>query len=524
MNSYTPHHFLQAYGLDYSNDELEFFDPNLAYDSPVFLDPFLLKNSSNSYERELFKRLSDFFLYIYNQSAHVLVGQRSKASLKNLVTFHEPEEVYMGYAAQNNKGRGPGKSFADKLLNYYLDTAASKYVAIPEAFPDNVFNPHNIELFTDRVGPDNISDLTIQLIKDYLIEYTREQCSKLGIKPKKDLPLDNLGYDYINNEWLGGGYIELPENPREPGKPVLLVPKRLLRASDESLGSPQSRIVRILKTDPELSGKFGDLLTKNIDEITINKVRSVLMESTGTHRKYFEEAEKDRSVSYDFNKDKLQISADKKYEDYFENKAMPVRQIEGCEDVLKLTFHAVNCFKQEFDEGDSWREAWEKSPRRSENLMPVPEPAIGRKFRGIANGIFKLFEDITFDSEIGTNGRGFVDFRVVYKSCRVAIELKLLNNAAQSKKDKEPAYLRGIKKQLPFYIKSGKCKYGVYITGQHYTEESPDWTNTNHDERRHEVEECIEEVEKELKEHMKEFQSLHHINIDMSPKESASKL
>ncbi len=524
MSQYKPHHFLQANGLDYAEEEVEFFDPNLAYDSPLFLDPFLLRKSSNSYERELFKRLSDFFLYVYHQSQYVSLNVRSERDLKRLVTFNEPSEAYIGYATANNKGNGPGGSFADKLLRYYLDQTVSKYVDRPSAFPDGLFNPYNIELFTDRVGPDNISDLTIQLIKDYLIEYTLEQCTKFGIKPKKDLRLDNEGYDYINNEWKGGAYVELPENPRDPGTPVLLIPKRLLRASDDSLGSEQSRLVRVLKNDPELSTRFAKLLLKNIDEISMSTVRETLQEGENIHLKYFEATEKDRSLHYNFDEDKQQISADKRYEDFFENKQLPVKDIESCDQVIDLTFYAIKCYKEEFDNGDGWREAWHQTSKRTDNPTPVPEPALGRKFRGIANGVFKLFEDITFDAEVGANGRGFVDFKVVYKSCRIAIELKLLNNVSKVKGDPNPGYMRGIKKQLPFYIKSGRCKYGIYLTGQHYTKDRPTWSKANHDTRRMEVEECIAEVEEELKKSLKDFKRLHYINIDMSPQASASKL
>jgi hypothetical protein len=187
----------------------------------------------------------------------------------------------------------------------------------------------------------------------------------------------------------------------------------------------------------------------------MKSVREVLTASNKAHLEYFKETEQERSTSYDFVKDRQQVSADKRYEEAFKKAKFPVHKIEDPQQVIDLTLHAAQCYKDEFDDGDAWREAWEKTPRRSDNLMPVSEPALGRKFRGIANGIFKLFDEITFDAEVGVNGRGFVDFRVTYKGCRIAIELKLLNNASKVKKDPEPGYLRGIKKQLPFYIKSG---------------------------------------------------------------------
>ncbi len=524
MSDIKAHHFLQAHGILAPEEEIEFYDPNLAYDSPLFLDPFLLKKSPVKRERELFERLSDFFLYVYHQAQYVQLRQKSRFELEQMVTFHEPQEVYLGYSANGNKGKGPGKMFAQRLISYYLNESASKFVDRAGAFPNGLYNPYDIEVFTDRVGPDNISDLTIQLIKDYLIEFTREQCEKYGIPIRKELPISNEGYDYIKNEWKGDAYIDLPEDPRDPGSPVILIPKRLLRATDDILGSPQSRVVKVLRQDPELAIKFKRLLAMRVEDISMKAVRQVLASSEKAHLDFYKNTEEERSQPYDFNKDRQQISADKRYEEAFKNIQLPVQKIEDCQQVIDLTLYAVNCYKEEFDNGDAWREAWRMLPKRSENPMPVPEPALGRKFRGIANGIFNLFDDITFDAEVGINGRGFVDFRVIYKDCRIAIELKLLDNAATVKKDPIPAYLRGVTKQLPLYIKSGHCKYGIYMTGQHYTEERPDWTKTNHDSRRQQVIDVIDQVEEELKQNVAGFKNLYYVNIDMSPKESASKL
>jgi hypothetical protein len=66
----TKHHVSQLFSLPEDAD-LDFFDANLAFDTPVFIDPFLLKNSRVPEEAMLFDRLGVYFRFAYDKSNEI---------------------------------------------------------------------------------------------------------------------------------------------------------------------------------------------------------------------------------------------------------------------------------------------------------------------------------------------------------------------------------------------------------------------------------------------------------------------
>ncbi len=169
----------------------------------------------------------------------------------------------------------------------------------------------------------------------------------------------------------------------------------------------------------------------------------------------------------------------------------------------------------EFSLRDGWKDAWKGMP-----LKPETEPVIGRKFRAMGLAFFDHFDDVTFIAESGS-GNGYLDFHVIYKSCRIAIELKLLkNNSMKGEVDKYPSYIHGIKVQLPQYVELLKAKHAYYITGQHYNGFLPN--KINHVTRIAEVEAVREEAESDLKSRLEFFESLNYLNINMCQRAPAS--
>ncbi|HAG27378.1 TPA: hypothetical protein DCG61_01175, partial [Patescibacteria group bacterium] len=166
------HHLSQLFSLP-DDDSFDFFDTNLEFDTPVFIDPFLLKNSPVEAERKLFERFGDFFRYAYDQSFQLSIGKKNVEKFARLLTFPEPRSIYMGYTEASN--RGHGANLTTRLLRFFLESSAKEYVRETKYFPEELYNPISLQVFTDGVGPDAISDITPNLIMDYLIEYTVEQ-------------------------------------------------------------------------------------------------------------------------------------------------------------------------------------------------------------------------------------------------------------------------------------------------------------------------------------------------------------
>jgi len=507
----SQHHISQFFSLP-KDTTLDFFDANLVFDSPVFIDPFLLKNSRVQRERELFDRFGDYFRYAYDKS--LLINSRNKDELRKLLTIHEPKNINMGYTEESNEGHGP--SLAEKLLGFFIDNTAKRFVRETEAFPESKYNPVNLQVFTDRIGYDSISDITANLIMDYLIGYTQEQAALHGIGLKADMPLDQDGFDFDTMTWRGGNYYDLPENPMRPGEPLIFVPKRLLRGLEEMPNNTAGVVVKILRADPELATKFASLLTRPVKEIGIEDIRSVFKEDRSAHYRYLQALEKMRDEPYDFAIDPLNILADKDYDDYFKDTSLP--NPSSCHDLKLLVDKLTGEFNREFSLRDGWRDGWKEANKK---LKPQTEPAIGRRFRGMGFAFFSHFPEVSFIPETGT-GNGFLDFSVIYKDCRVAIELKLLKNTSPKGKPPLAAYLHGVIRQLPQYVELIRATHAYYITCQHY--DGTIDAKKNDGARITEVDQEARKAEAALKGHLKYFDGLTYVNVNMSQRPSSSKL
>lgn len=515
MNRSTvnPHHISQFFKIPAEVD-LDFFDANLVYDSPVFIDPFLIKNSIDPEQVKLFDRFGDYFRFAYDKSLELSVGQLSERELRKILTVHEPKNISMGYTESSNEGHGP--SLSTKLMGYFIDNAARKFVKETDAFPGNRYNPISIQLFTEGIGPDGISDITANLIMDYLISYTQNQADKLNI-PMKRLALDIDGFDFETMSWRNGGYYLLPENPIRTGEPLIFVPRYLLRGFEDKKDNAASKVMSILKADEDLAKRFSSFIEKKISEIKIDDIRAVFMKEKSVHFKYLQRLEAEHSKPYDFKGDPLNIFIDKDYEDHFQEIKLP--KLEDGNDLKNYVDILIHEFNIEFSKKDGWKDAWRVG--KTSIATPQTEPVIGRKFRAMGAALFSLIPEATFTAESGT-GNGFLDFQVVYKDTRIAIELKLLKNNAPKGPEKLPAYIQGLKTQLPEYATLLKANYAYYITGQHY-----DGTDLNakynHSDRVQALERIRPDIETGLRKSIKNFKNLTYINVNMSKRPSASK-
>ena len=502
----VPQHFTQAFGLEKRESDLDFFDVNLQYDSRIFIDPFLIRKSAIETERVLFDRFGDFFRYAYDLSLTISTDVDDYNKLKDLLNIHEPEEIGLGYTESSHRGTGPGPSFAGQLFNFFVNSSAKRLIKEEGLYADGKFNPATLEVFVDRIGPDAISDITANLIMDYLIKYTQNQCEVLGIA-LKSLPVRYDGFDFKEMEWMGGGYYDLPENPMDPGHPVVLIPKRFLRAPELNSDNMESKVKGILLQDPQLVHRFGSLIHKRVSEIGIDDIRSVFLSDESVFKSYLEALSKNRSVPYDFEADFLKLLSVKSYSKFFSQLPRPTTVATG-DDLVVRTFEFLEIVKDHFSRADGWRDTWRE---RGHTPIPCKEEVFGRIFRGMGYAYFANLPEVTFESEVDM-GNGPVDFKIIYKDCRIVIELKRLVNSS---------YLQGIEEQLPDYAHLSHASHAIYITGQHYTQTNR--PQTNHNARVTQIQSLVRSVEEKIKADTPEFQKLYYVNISFAPHPSSSK-
>ena len=83
-----------------------------------------------------------------------------------------------------------------------------------------------MQLVSAGIGPDRISDITANVLKRFLIEYTQRQCAIWNLTIQRSVPVAHI-YNHQSHEWEDS-YEDLPVSEAD-GSPILLVPRRLVR-------------------------------------------------------------------------------------------------------------------------------------------------------------------------------------------------------------------------------------------------------------------------------------------------------
>lgn len=510
-----PLHFTQAYNLKIKEGDLDFFDTNLVYDSLLFIDPFLLKNSPETEEAQLYDRLTQYFKSAFRKSINARLDAKSALDLLRFLKFPEPKEVNLGYTRASNEGAGLGGDFAKALYSFFMSETAKK-VLEKEDFKKEI-NPEFFVLFADKVAQDGISDLTANLIMDYLVKYTQKQCELLGIETK-NLKV-NQTYDVEAEDWSYGRIFKLPSNPMRPEEPIILVPKRLLRSSELTKQDIKSKIKGILNSDPILKKRFERIISKPLAEIDIKEIREIMLSDDSVLKQFIDFIGKQKIQPYDFIRDPLEFLTYKKFFDFFTKLGLSRKAPVNCDELLEHVKILIDQFKNQYEIKDSWKDAWYID--QNKNLKPIKEVAWGRAFRAAGDIYFYSYPTVTFDSEV-ESGRGRLDFRVILKECKITIELKFLKNAALTGNPPLEAYLHGILRQLPGYTVAFRAKYAFYITGQHFRDFRR--KGRNDDKRANAIRGEINTSTQKIQDKVPDFKELFYINIDLTPKPSYSKI
>lgn len=198
----------------------KWFDPVLARDTKLFIDPFLIFECSDDLFKDSYDKTISFFDRAFEIAA---VSKKSDKDirykqLKRMMSFPEVEEICLGYAESDTGGAGSGGKFSKIIVD-------SIYESI-ELGIENYNFFEEIGLFNLGFGCDRISDMTATLIKKELVEYTQNICTKHKI-PTKTIRLNQYDFNTRFNRWESKD-IELPINPYN-NKAILLVPEKFLR-------------------------------------------------------------------------------------------------------------------------------------------------------------------------------------------------------------------------------------------------------------------------------------------------------
>lgn len=207
----TSNRFSDYFGLGRCQAELDFVDIPIDTDLALFCDPYAFVIEKTPWFQECNTLIYAFFSRLVG---YVRDGHKSDA-MRLLTHIGEANEVHLGFSRGRPAGLGIGRLKTDQLYERLERSRAVK--------TGKLYDLADCDLFIPGIGPDNISDLTINLIRSRLLDYTLVQCRQLGVTTRQ--VQGGFCWDSDAERWTNR-YAELPVVKE---KKIVLVPKAAVR-------------------------------------------------------------------------------------------------------------------------------------------------------------------------------------------------------------------------------------------------------------------------------------------------------
>lgn len=274
--------FSEQFGIKCMGDE-EWFDPILHQDTLLFIDPFSVFKSQD----ELFKDSYAEMMYFFQQTFELIAysgGSDNHLSYKkaeSMLLFPEVNAICLGYS-KTQQGSGTGPKWA-KALTHNINRIIAKGVTHISHFEE-------LGIFCEGIGPDRLSDMTANLLKNRLITYTQRICNLHGV-PMQQRRVQNAYFDYEYNRWCSGEYL-LPANPYKQNSPILLLPKNFLNVLPEINSDDFTETIQLAE---RLRNDFNYEVDKNLNKEIIAQIA---IENYDLVKEYIDIVEKREAKSF----------------------------------------------------------------------------------------------------------------------------------------------------------------------------------------------------------------------------------
>ena len=425
-------------GYNYSNSD-EWFNPQVEWDTALFIDPILLKNT----KIPEFKGSYEKIIFYFSQVLEKIGDTNLPLSLKkNMVNFVEVKEANLGYSYDSNDGSGLTGETALKVMKNL-----KRFVELGLFGLDDF---ETIVIFDDRVNVDRISDMVLNILKNNFIQYS------LRIAKENEFPIKNFRqrteFDFNTMNWEHAR-VEMPYIINDKGKeiPVLLIPKDILVSKlnfEEDnfldwLYDNQSDFLKE-KFDYNVKKDLYKIKDKIKDNIVRNKRKDILNNFITTNV----------NVSYDIVRDPELIN--KIYDianDIYNNNKMSFKKIDKKPDEIPVS-EVVEILISDLEHLIEDKKGY-TSLFSSKNKF-LSEPKISKFVHMIWDA---RITDAGFNVDISpeTNaGYGPVDFKISRGDDKVLVENKVSTN---------PKLLECIdeNKQIHIYLKQEDCKMAYLL-------------------------------------------------------------
>ncbi len=420
-------YFSDYFGINHSTiEDFGALDIALVCDNPAFVDPFLIFANSKYKKQHIF--IINYLEYLRDKAISNSGKELSNGDFQHYYKFPEVKQTWLGYSIDGNAGLGLGPLFA-KSLYKNLNKIFANFGK------EKITESAHIEklcLVEEGVGIDKISDFTINLIKEYILEYTQEFALKhIDKKFIKEFPVKKTSFDFNTGLWRDGRF-KLPYfEYKNKIDFVLLIPQDILTREETWISKNDflrnnTKIFSSINNEElrtKLNKYFHDsLLTK------LNKNKKLVLDESQKSKKiallktmqeypevldyYIKSKEKESDIALSTH-----VAIPEKVNFYFDtenvqrsfiNKSFKkITSIGDCVDRIKF-------FKQTLESNS--KDLQIKGMRLQEKQLQL-------MFKMVTFG--SLFD---YNSEVN-NGRGPIDFIVsIGSSDKIGLELKLATN------------------------------------------------------------------------------------------------
>jgi hypothetical protein len=192
---------MNVYFSDYFNvdpkviEKYGAFNISLINDLPLFIDPFLLFESKKTKYQKLHRKILNYVVFLRDISREMSIND---GLLYSWFIFSEVKQNWLGYSLRGNEGSGLGRKFALALRNN-LNTIFSDFGNEKIAKDSHL---EKLCIIESGVGRDNISDFTVNLIKEFLCEYTQNFARKhVNPSMRKKVSVEKVIFDKNTKRW-----------------------------------------------------------------------------------------------------------------------------------------------------------------------------------------------------------------------------------------------------------------------------------------------------------------------------------
>jgi hypothetical protein len=424
--------FSEHFGItrDANDDWLDIILDN---DTKLWVDPFLIFREEKGFWQEAHARIIQHFQTCFDLIAeggmrdHTVPYKKALA----LLTFKEPKEFCLGHTAFGTDGAGGGSGYA-KMIAKAMVEAINRGLSDLEHFEE-------LGILEKGIGPDRVSDLTCNILKERFIEYTKEVAKRHSLETTPQLIL-NARYDTARKRWENVEH-HLPVNPSN-GDPIILTPQRFIRDKPT------------LNAEAWFDAYQSEQIRVDVNYEVLHKVdKKLIVETARTHaqevRDWTEEQSKNAAAQpYDIEADPNGVYQwDAATRAFVKANPLALTAPNNIDEFIAIIREVIREYRNYIEEGRGWELLW------NDDGSEKDEEAAQLTFKGIARSYCKQ-NDIVVDREVEL-GRGPVDFKFSngYKF-RALLEMKKLTSGK---------FWQGLESQLPTYLTGDQCDLGWYI-------------------------------------------------------------